>query len=127
MATYRWGIDPCPTPYDTVFESNIDRLVKTITTIIENECIDIIILGLPTHADGSDSDSTKRVRFFENKLATQISLPIAHQDEKLSSFEAKERLKESMLEGGQFKEGYIDQLSATIILEDFIQKTKSLG
>lgn len=127
IASFRWGIDPCPTPYTTLFESNLKKLVTQILQIIDDECVDIIILGLPTHADGSDSESTKRVRTFQLSLAKETPLPIMHQDEKLTSFEAKERLKDSKLEAGQFKDGYIDQLSASIILEDFIQKVKSIG
>lgn len=127
LATFRWSIDPCPTPYDTIFEPRIDKLIPQIIQIIEDECIDFIILGLPTHADGSDSDSTKKVRKFQEKLELHTQLPIIHQDERLTSKEAQNRIEQSHLEPGQFREGYVDQLAASIILEDFVQKVKNLS
>lgn len=127
LATFRWSIDPCPTPYETIFENRIDKLIPQIMKIIEDEVIEAIILGLPTHADGSDSESTKKVRKFQEKLELHTNLPIFHQDERLTSKEAQRRIDDSHLEPGQFRDGYVDQLAASIILEDFVQKVKSLG
>lgn len=127
LATFRWGIDPCPTPYDTIFESQIDKLISQVIQIIEDECVDFVILGLPSHVDGSDSDSTKKVRKFQEKLELQTRLPVLHQDERLTSKEAISRIRQSPLEPGQFSEGYVDKLAASIILEDFVQKVKNLS
>lgn len=119
LAIYRWGIDPCPTPYLTIFQSDLHKLLAEILSVISDECIDVIICGLPKHADNSDSQSTIRVKNFSKKLEESCPLPIHFQDEHLSSYEAKQRMQESHLES--FEDGYVDKLAATIILEDFIK------
>jgi putative Holliday junction resolvase len=81
------------------------RLLK----IIADEDIVGIVVGLPLFFDGSESDTTRRVRAFADDLATQTDLPIIFQDETLTSVEAAESHPADL-----------DSESARIILEQFI-------
>jgi len=90
---------------------------KDIAEIIGSEKIVGIVIGLPTHADGTDSDTTVKVHEFTAELAALTNLPIVFMDEQLTSVEARDRT------GGQ----RIDAHAAAVILEDAIAKIKRTG
>ncbi len=52
-------------------------------------------MGLPLNMDGSVGGTARSVRDFARRLEAAIGLPVSLYDERLSSFEAEERLKES--------------------------------
>lgn len=53
---------------------------------------DCIVVGLPCHADGSDSSSTAQARQLASRLHDRFGLPVRTIDERLSSYEASTRL-----------------------------------
>ncbi|MGB0453078.1 MAG: Holliday junction resolvase RuvX [Bacteriovoracaceae bacterium] len=121
-ASFRLGFDPYPTPLETCFYKSPKDLFQFLKSHIDNENIEVIIIGLPKHKDGSDSKITSQVRKFENELkAKHPECEFFFQDEYLSSFEAGDRIK-AMGEGhSRSKEpGYLDSVAACVILEDFL-------
>ncbi|MDR1696779.1 MAG: Holliday junction resolvase RuvX [Rickettsiales bacterium] len=98
-------------PYSQLGTRNQEPGTK-ILEIIKNERIVGVVIGLPTHADGSDSDTTRAVRKFAAGL--NIDLPIMFMDERLTSAEAESRKPKADL----------DSVAASIILEDFIAMQK---
>ena len=59
-----------------LYVTNQDELIQKILDILLTDKISGIVLGLPLHADGTDSDTTKQVREFANMLSEQTDLPI---------------------------------------------------
>ena len=53
---------------------------------------DALIVGLPRHDDGTDSDITDSVRRFIRQLEGRYRLPVHTMDERLSSRAAREQL-----------------------------------
>jgi len=78
-----------------------------------------IIVGLAINMDGSEGSQAADCRKGAKELATVTDLPILFQDERLSSWTAKERLYAQGLNEKKVKEK-LDQTAAAIILEDFI-------
>jgi putative Holliday junction resolvase len=83
---------------------------------INGENVVGIVIGLPLHADGTDSETTSAVRAFADALSKQTDLPIAFIEENLTSVEASARVKTN-----------IDSESAAIILENAIAMIKRVG
>jgi len=77
-----------------------------------------IVIGIPHHMDGSRGRQADDCQQAADQLAKQCSLPIYFQDERLSSWEAKERLFAQGLNEKKVKQK-IDQTAAAIILEAF--------
>lgn len=50
-----------------------------------------LVVGLPLNMDGTPSAMCEQARAFGTALAGRYSLPVAYTDERLSTFEAKER------------------------------------
>ncbi|MCL1891737.1 MAG: Holliday junction resolvase RuvX [Alphaproteobacteria bacterium] len=103
-----------------------EAVMERIIEIIVSEKIVGIVLGLPTHEDGTDSDTTRAVRKFAEKLAAAVAacpskpegrsgVPIGLIDERFSSWEANERNPHAKL---------LDKHAAAIILQDAIAMIK---
>ncbi len=82
-----------------------------------------IIVGLPTHADGSPSEISNLVRGFVGELA-RFERPIETEDERYSSLEAEELLKSERALGlrGRISKEMIDSAAATLIAERWLSK-----
>jgi putative Holliday junction resolvase len=121
IATFRPGLDPFVLGYGRIKFINNEQLIKELKLIIQSEDIEVIILGVPRFLDGKESTWTKTVLSFKDLLKSSVSLPVLLQDETLSTKEAEERMKNSPRYNFKVDENFIDEVSATIILEDFIR------
>ena len=121
LATFIPGRDPFPLLHGRLAYKDDQGLVNDLRKIIDEESIEIVVVGIPTFLDGKESTMTKTVRNFIEVLQKQIPQKIFEQDETLSTVEAEERMKNSPR--FNFKVNYqeIDAMSASIILEDFIR------
>ncbi len=86
--------------------------------IAENEIAELVV-GLPLSLDGSFGDAAERVRVFINELKKTISIPIIEQDERLTSREAEEVMRELGFDQRKRKEKS-DEYAAAIILQDYL-------
>ena len=80
-----------------------------------------IIVGMPTHADGSPSEIANKVRQFIADLA-RFERPVETEDERYSSLEAEELLKSERALGlrGRVSKEMIDSAAATLIAERWL-------
>lgn len=125
LATYCVNRDPYPTPYGRIINKGPDHVKKELAKVVDDECIDAIIIGLPRLTDGKETKSTERARQFLQWVDQEFSLDVLEQDETLSTFEATERMKSSPRYNFTVDLTQIDAVSASIILEDFIRRNKS--
>jgi putative Holliday junction resolvase len=125
VATYCVNRDPYPTPYGRIANKGMDAVVKELKSIIDNECIDLVVIGLPFLVDGKKTASTERAQNFVNQIRERITQTVEEQDETLSTFEAESRMKTSPNYNFQVDLSQIDAVAACVILEDFIRRKKS--
>lgn len=91
---------------------------EQIGKVIDEWKPDLLVVGLPLNMDGSEQPLTQRVRKFANRLNGRFNLPVALQDERLTTVEAK---SEIFSRGGYraLKKGKVDSVSACLILESW--------
>jgi putative Holliday junction resolvase len=84
---------------------------------------DRIIVGMPSHADGSPSEISNAVEQFIKDL-TRFERPVETEDERYSSLEAEELLKSERALGlrGRIRKEMIDSVAATLIAERWLSK-----
>ena len=87
-----------------------------ISEIIDDWHPDALVVGLPLHADGSDSGFTAVVRKFAQQLEERSRLPVHIMDERLSSHAAKQ-LQHQDKTG---RKADIDAIAAMIILQNWL-------
>lgn len=91
----------------------------------EPEGLDRLVIGLPLRLDGSPNEQTPRVQAFAEALAAKIRVPIALQDERLSSHEADRRLAANEPDWRKRK-ARVDAAAAAIILQDYLDRRSDL-
>ena len=124
VATYCVNRDPFPTPYGRIQNTGPDAVIKELKRIIDDECVDLVVIGLPHLTDGKKTTTTTKAQNFVNFIREHFTLPIEEQDETLSTFEAESRMKNSPRYNFQVDLKQIDAVAASVILEDFIRRTK---
>ena len=126
VATYCVNRDPYPTPYGRIANKGKEAVIKELKQIIDNESVDLVVIGLPHLVDGKKTSSTERAQSFVNMVREQISQPVEEQDETLSTFEAESRMKSSPQYNFQVDLSKIDAVAACVILEDFIRRKRKI-
>lgn len=84
------------------------------------------VLGLPLNMDGSRGPRVQASRAFARNLAQVTTTPILFQDERLSTAEAAEWLRNHTI-GLSKKAATIDAAAAAIILDDFLRAVQLRG
>jgi putative Holliday junction resolvase len=85
----------------------------------EDGGVGAVVVGLPAHLDGSPSDMTAHVRAFASELARLLPVPVALQDERLTSREAESRLA-STIKDWRTRKARLDAAAAAVILQDYL-------
>lgn len=92
--------------------SQIEALIKKWEPVL-------CLIGKPINMDGTDSEITARAIKFSNRIHGRFSVPVALQDERLTSFEAKGILLAQDRRDRDFKKRDIDSLAAQLIFESW--------
>ena len=90
---------------------------------IQNYEVEKIVLGLPCNMDGSIGPAARAVLGFAEELKAEFGLPVETWDERLSSFEAEDRLIGADMRGKKRRK-VIDTVAAAVILQDYLDHKK---
>jgi putative holliday junction resolvase len=107
---------------DTVVLREGDDPVAAAARVLSGERVVRLVVGLPLHADGRESDMSREARGFGDALGTALGVPVAYVDEGLTSWEAEEGFKarRKPLEKAR-KEGAIDRAVAVGLLRGWLR------
>jgi putative Holliday junction resolvase len=111
-------------PLETI---STDGLISWIKRYIISEQVEQIVVGMPVKLDLSATHTTEPAKNLVATLeATFPDIPIAQEDERFTSKIALQ----TMIAGGMKKKdrrnkANVDKISATIILQSFLERTKS--
>lgn len=106
-------------PYKTINRKKTPNYIGEIKNIIEDKEVGGIVVGYPINMSGQETKQTKITMDFINELKNKINIKVFKYDERLSSKEAVRYLQNQNIKTGHNKEK-IDQISASIILEQFL-------
>ena len=96
-----------------------DSINEDIVSLINQNSINEVIIGLPRGLNGQETDQTKKIRDFVEKFKLHTELPIHLIDEAGTSLKAKDEL--SLRKKGFIKED-VDSLAASYILDDYLNE-----
>jgi putative Holliday junction resolvase len=103
------------TPRGTIARRSDDQAVEEIRRFARDEEIGEVVLGLPHHGDGAESELAPRVRSFARKLQAGTSLPVHFLNEHLTTKEADSRFVRS---------ADPDAAAAAVLLEEFLLRPR---
>ena len=116
-------------PLSTVRANDGKPNWDAITKLIEQWQPDEVVVGLPLNMDGSESELSRRAQRFGNQLHGRYNLRAHFMDERLSSLQAEEELRErpqsvpgkkSRGKSKKVQAADIDKVAAKIILESWL-------
>ena len=96
-----------------------------INCLIEEWRPDLLIVGIPYHADGSANSITSLACRFSRQLAGRYGLTVDTIDERLSSVEAEELIGGFQRACYRRDKGTVDQVAAALILETWFNHYKT--
>lgn len=109
--------------YEVYKRRNMYLDTRYMVTLANKLDADTFVIGLPLKLDGSEGDSVQMVREFAEELSKLTDAKIVFQDERLSTVSAERILIESNMRREKRKD-VIDQVAATIILQNYLDKIK---
>ncbi|MEE8151049.1 MAG: Holliday junction resolvase RuvX [Nitrosomonadaceae bacterium] len=108
-------------PLVTVSEGITKRRFDTIAKLIEEWKPVQLVVGLPTHADGTDHELTRLSRRFARRLEGRFGISIRLVDERYTSITASVTLREAGIKGKKQKL-VLDQVAAQQILQSYFDR-----
>ncbi len=106
-------------PIGIVERRAIKHDVDAIAAMLRERSVSTIVVGLPLNMDGSEGPAARGARKFSEQLAERLGVTVEMFDERLTSFEARERLTDMPDGKGKRKTG-LDALAAVVILEGWM-------
>ena len=94
-------------PLTIIQEKNQDERWKAIEQVIQEWQADLLVVGLPTHPDGTTHEMTQKARRFGNQLHGRFQKSVVWVDERYTS---------ASVEGGN------DAFAAQLILQQYLQE-----
>ena len=110
-------------PLRTIDRRSFSADVEALRHSFGDRVIDCLVIGLPVNMDGSEGPMARHVRNLAARLAEALDVEVKFQDERLSSFEAENRLGHSVRRGK--KKQAIDAVAAVVILESYLELSES--
>lgn len=104
-------------------------LIDYLKDYIAKEPVERIVIGRPTQPDGRPSENLARVEQFVNRWRKLMpNIPIDYYDERFTSVIAHQAIIDSGIKKKARRENkaLIDEISATIILQDYMQYRRSM-
>lgn len=105
--------------YENYTRTSLDQDCKHISDIVSNNNVKIIVIGLPINMDGSKGERVEKTYEFAEYLKKFTEAKIEFLDERLTSASAEKILISADVSRKKRKD-VLDKLSATIILQDYL-------
>ena len=126
----RTGIAVCDkseflaSPYTVIFEKSPNKLPEKVAQAAKECKAELIVVGLPKNMDGSEGESAQNARAFAQKISELTGIDTVMQDERGTTITAHNYLNTTNTRGKKRK-NVVDEVAATIILQDYLDKRKS--
>ncbi len=107
--------------YENYTRKSIEEDINHLNDIIKNNMVKKVVFGLPRNMDGTDSEQTIKTREFAKEFSRISGIEVVFQDERLTSKLAERMLINADVSRNKRK-NVLDKLSATIILQDYLNQ-----
>ena len=105
-------------PLTVIQAESTEMRLAAVTKLVAEWHPVLLVLGLPSHADGNEHEMTRVARNFARKLEARFNLPVFLVDERLTSAAAESELHERGIHGKKNK-ALTDAVAAQLILQGF--------
>lgn len=110
---------------EAIQRRNLDHDLALVGELCTTEGVERVVIGLPLNMDGSEGSQAQLARAFGDRLA-DIGLAVDYEDERLTSWEAAERLAASGRRPARGS-GELDSTAARVILQQYLDARHGAG
>lgn len=107
------------TKLDPLRRSNWKQLLRDVADLAQRLDAKILVIGLPLSMNGTKGKAALEAQRMAENFARSLHLPVYLQDERLTSVEAEEHLRQAGRTPIEIK-AMVDSQAAAIILHEFI-------
>jgi len=100
--------------------TNWKQMLRDVDELVRRFDAQTVVIGLPLRLNGSAGDSALEARRVAQKFAQSLAMPVYLQDERLSSAEAEQNLRQEGHRRDKIA-GLVDSEAAAVILRDFLE------
>ncbi len=97
------------------------RFWSLLDTVVQENQIQTMVVGLPLHASGIEGDGAGRARLLANQASERYGFCVELWDERFTTAHARRLLQESGISSRDEKRS-IDSLAATLLIESWLQR-----
>jgi len=99
--------------------------VEAVRRVLESRVVEKIVVGLPLNMDGTEGPMVRAARAFGARIQAALSITVEYEDERLSTFEARERMREASDDRAGGRRGKpVDAIAAAVILESWMARNR---
>lgn len=95
------------------------QLLRSVDELVHRFDAQTVVIGFPLRLNGSTGDAAANVRTTAMKFARSLSVPVYLQDERLSSVQAEQNLRDDGHQPNRISD-LVDSEAAAVILRDFL-------
>ena len=112
-------------PLTTLRAEPRDRVIAQIAALVAQHEVAEVVVGLPLTLSGEVGPQAQTVQTFADELRRALDVPLHLFDERLTSV-AAERMMIDMGIKPERRKARIDEVAASIILQDFLETRRNL-
>lgn len=101
------------------------RTAEAVAAVAAEKKVEMIVVGNPINMNGSEGPRSEKCKAFAEMLSQMTGLEVKLYDERLTTVSAHRFLSEQNVRGAKRKNA-VDELSATLILQDFIDRYRNM-
>lgn len=95
------------------------QVIESLCNLVDEYQVATVVVGLPLNMDGTRGEAVEKVESFISELQPRLSVPIVTIDERLTSYEADQILRE-MGASQKERKAKSDEYAAVLILQDYL-------
>ena len=112
-------------PLCTITRKNRKTDLAAICDLINAHQVDAVVIGLPLMLSGEIGIQAEKVQKFANRLKQEARIPIHLWDERLTTVEAEDILRDAGKPRNKRRQ-VIDQVAAVLILDEYLNDVREL-
>jgi putative Holliday junction resolvase len=106
---------------ETLERTRTEDDLQHLQMLAEEYSAELVLIGNPISARGSETGMSERVRAFAEKLRRRLSCPVELVDERLTSAQAERVLRESGISIAKRRRAR-DRMAATLLLQSYLDR-----
>ena len=110
-------------PLQTLVRGSRDEDFAAIAGLVAEHDVELVVIGRPLSLDGTEGPQARKVARYADALAANLAVRVVLWDERYTTVEAHEILRQRRGKGGRRRArdaGQVDAIAAAVILQSYL-------